>query len=145
MSDNIKPTVMFWSVGVILLLFGIMGTSGYVVEMTMDEAAYLESYGQTAADIRHITPKWSIAGYAIGTWTGLLGSILLLLRKAWAVPVYMVSFSGALMGWIWYVIDPRGRVILIEQGGWLFMVFILIACLFSIGWAKRQKSNGFLS
>ena len=128
-----------------LLLFGIMGASGYVLEMTMDDAAYLESYGQTAADIRHITPKWAVAGYAVGAWTGLLGSILLLLRKAWAVPVYMVSFLGALIGWVWYIVDPRARVILVEQAGWVFMAVVLITCLFSIWWAKRQMSKGLLS
>ena len=145
MDDNIKPTAVFWIVGILLLLFGIMGASGYVLEMTMDETAYLESYGQAAVDIRHITPKWSIAGYAIGVWSGLLGAILLLLRKAWAVRFYVVSALGALLGWIWYIIDPRAHVVMFEERGWIFMVFILIACMFSIWWAKRQTSKGLLN
>lgn len=145
MNDNIKPTKLFWIVGVVLLLFGIMGASGYVLEMTMDEAAYLENYGQAAVDIRPLTPKWSIAGYAIGVWTGLLGSILLLLRKALAVPVYIVSFLGAFLGWSWYVIDPRAHQMMKESSGWAFMAFVIIACLFSIWWARRQKSKGLLN
>ncbi len=145
MSVNlIKPSKVFWAVGAFLLLWGILGVSMYILEMTMSEAAYLETYGQSASDIRHSVPTWSVAGYAVGVWTGLLAAILLLMRRAWAVPAYLVSLLGAAVGWSWYIFDPRAKAVMGEQGGWIMMVAVFSLCAFSLWWAKRQKAHGIL-
>ncbi len=140
----IKPSKLFWAVGAFLLLWGLVGVTMYVLEMTMSEASYLETYGQSAADIRHSVPRWSVAGYAVGVWTGLLAAILLLMRRAWAVPAYLVSLLGALVGWSWYIIDPSAVAVMREQGGWIMMVVVFSLCAFSLWWAKRQKTRGIL-
>jgi hypothetical protein len=47
-------------------------------------------------------PGWITGAFAVGTFAGLLGSLGLLLRKAWAQPVLIVSLIGLLVleGWI---------------------------------------------
>ena len=46
-------------------------------------------------------PAWIMGAFAIGTFAGLIGSIGLLLRKAWAQPLLIVSLAGLLVleGW----------------------------------------------
>jgi hypothetical protein len=47
-------------------------------------------------------PAWIIAAFAIGTFAGLIGSLGLVFRKAWALPVLIVSLIALLVleGWI---------------------------------------------
>ncbi len=50
------------------------------------------------------TPSWMIAAFAVAVWVGLVGAILLLLRRRQAVPMLLISviavvvqFSGLLL------------------------------------------------
>ena len=141
--DN-KPPVWFWVAGVLLLAWGLLGITMYYLEMTMSDEAYLKSYGQAAHDLRDVVPTWSIVGYAVGVWTGLLGTIVLLLRKALASKLYTLSLIGAVFGWIWYVIDARARVMMSENGGWYMMAVVFALCLFSVWFAHMARSRNLL-
>lgn len=46
-------------------------------------------------------PAWITGAFAIGTFAGLIGSVGLLLRKTWALPVLVVSLLALLVleGW----------------------------------------------
>jgi len=100
-ETSIHPPWWFWSIGVVLLLWGLMGIWFYWIEVTMSDATYVEIYGKELLDVRHRVPAWSISGYAIGVWGGLLGTICLLLRRRWALPFYIASLIGAILGWVW--------------------------------------------
>ena len=147
MSDSLQPKlpVLYWIIGVLLLLWGVLGVVMYLVEHLLSDEKYLEVYKERAMALRHEVPAWSIAGYAIGVWTGLAGAIALLLRKAVAVKLYWVSLVGAAIGWIWYVIDPRALEIMSLDGGWYMAVIVFALCGFSIWWAGRQKKMGRIS
>jgi hypothetical protein len=43
-------------------------------------------------------PLYAQIGWGLGVWMGLLGSILLLLRRRWAVWAYGLSLLGAVLG-----------------------------------------------
>ena len=48
MSDNysIKPSVVFWVMGILFLLWGLMGCGIYLIEVMMSDEAYAEAYGE---------------------------------------------------------------------------------------------------
>lgn len=140
-----KPGALFWIIGVLLLIWGAIGASMYVLEMTMSDADYIKTFGDEANEIRPLIPAWSIAGYAVGVWFGLLGSLLLLLRKRFAVPAYIISFLGALIGWGWYVITPKASAMMSTNGGWYMMALVIFLCLFSIWWSRKKAADGTLS
>jgi len=145
MRDKVKAGTLFWVIGALLLIWGLVGVSMYILEMTMSEAAYLEYYGQEAADVRHLIPTWSIAGYAIGVWTGLAGTVLLLLRKSLALWLYFISSLGAITGWGWYIINPKASAMMSANGGWYMMALVIALCLFSIWWARKNRASGTLT
>ena len=68
-------------------------------------AGLSEAERAAAADI----PAWITGAFAIGTFSGLIGSIGLLLRKTWAAPVLLLSFLALLMleGWIVFLSGAR--------------------------------------
>lgn len=135
----------FWIVGVLLLIWALIGCFMYWMEMTMSDAAYLETFGQEATRMRPLIPAWSVAGYAIGVWAGLVGAVLLLLKKRLALPAYVISFFGALIGWGWYVINSEAASMMATNGGWYMMIFVFVMCLFSIWWARKKAAQGLLT
>lgn len=103
LSSN-KPPVWFWIVSVVALLWNGVGVVSYfsIVGMSAEAIAELPAAEQA---LYVNTPVWATAAFAIAVWGGLLGSALLVLRKAWAVPVLIVSLVG----------------IVVQFGHWLFM------------------------
>jgi len=92
---NVKPPTWFWIVSVLALLWNLMGVGAYLADAFMD----VEALGEMTQEMRELyegRPAWVTAAFAIGVWFGALGCIALLLRKKWAVPVFLISLIGVL-------------------------------------------------
>ena len=68
------------------VLFMLLGVLMYVEHVTLDAATL--PVDQRAAFLAE--PQWVTAVFAVATWTGLAGAILLALRRQTAVPVILV-------------------------------------------------------
>jgi hypothetical protein len=91
----------FRIVAVVALLWNAFGVAMYLSSVGLfgdPMAGMSEAERAAAASI----PGWVTGAFAIGTFAGLIGSLGLLMRKAWAVPVLLVSLVGLLLleGWI---------------------------------------------
>jgi hypothetical protein len=92
---KVKPPVWFWIVSVLALVWNSMGVMSYLgttyvtedmkVEMTASQLSLLEN-----------TPEWVTAAFALAVFSGLLGSLGLLLRKLWARPLFVLSLIAIL-------------------------------------------------
>lgn len=95
MSDDFidsRPTMMFWFVGGAALLWNLLGLVTYVNMRTMTAADYAAVYTPEQIAFINSTPEWALSAFAISVTAGVLASLFLLLRKAWAVPTFIVSF-----------------------------------------------------
>lgn len=91
----------FRPVAIVALVWNAFGVAMYLSSVGVfgDPMAGLnEAERAAAASI----PGWITGAFAIGTFAGLVGSLGLLLRKAWAQPVLLVSLVALLVleGWI---------------------------------------------
>jgi hypothetical protein len=100
--------------------------------------------GMTEAQLAYFNamPAWTHAAWAIGVWGGLLGALLLLLRRKWATPVFVVSFLGWLAGAVYAFALSDG----IEAMGpmWPMQIVIGAACGFFIWYAWTMQKKGVL-
>lgn len=129
----------------VLLVWNIIGLMFYYQQSTLTPEIMADA-GLTAAQIAHITdtPAWGHSGYAIAVNAGVLGAILLLLRKAWAVPLFILSLVGAL------VQDLDAFVMRDALEAWgssaVFLpLIVIVICVFEIWYALRAKQKGWLS
>src|SRR5690606_9489483 len=85
-----------WLVGGLSLLWNAFGAFDFLMTATRGEAYWRES-GMTQAmiDYYHAMPAWMYAPWFLGVWGAVLGSVLLLLRRRLATPVFAVSLLGA--------------------------------------------------
>lgn len=141
MSESYKPSIVFWVVGTLFLLWNAFGCYLYYMDMTMSHEAYVTAYGEAMADVRDQYPAWSKAAYAIAVWGGLLASIMLLLRKGWALPLFVVSVVAAVISFIWGLTNADAKAAA-GTTGFVMPVIVVAIGLFEVWWSKRQKTSG---
>ena len=60
--------------------------ASYMSTFTPEQLAYFRDF-----------PMWVVAAWALSVWGGVLGAVLLLLRKRWAVPLFALSLATMLL------------------------------------------------
>ena len=89
-SAKTKPAKWFLPVAGLALVWNLMGVAAYLNQMTMD----LSILPDAQRAIYESIPAWATAAFAIAVFAGVAGSVGLLMKKGWAVPVLVVSFVG---------------------------------------------------
>lgn len=132
-----------WVVGVVAALWNGFGCTDYTMTQVQGDA-WLTSMKMTSAQIEyfHAMPAWTHAAWAIGVWGGLLGAILLLLRKKLAMPVFVVSFLGWLAGAVYAFGMSDGMEAMGSM--WPMQIVIGAACVFFIWYAWTMSKKGVL-
>ena len=145
MADDIKekPSVIFWILGALFLLWGLLGCAMYLAEVTVSDRAYEEAFGQDLLAVRHVYPVWAMAAYASAVWSGLLAAILFLLRKRWSVGVFIFSLVAAIIGFI----PTFTNSILQEAAGpsfWVMPLVVVVLGSFEVWYSRKQSTKGVL-
>ena len=96
MSDEAAATAPstpwhLWVVGILGVLWDAVGAWDYLATETQNEA-YMSRFTPEQLEFFYGFPTWVVAFWALAVWGGVLGTILLLLRKRLAAPVLLVSF-----------------------------------------------------
>lgn len=133
-----------WAVGVVGILWNGFGAFDYTMTNTQGDK-WLEANKMTAEQIAyyHAMPAWMTGVWAIGVWGGVLGAILLLMRRKLAVPVFiasLVAFSASVVYSVLVNPAPHG-------GGPDMMVMhavIFAGCVFFVWYSMRATKQGLL-
>lgn len=98
MSEDInsKPSLAFYIIAGVFTTWNLIGFMLYYQHMSTPPEAFA-SLGPVKAAFIVNTPVWANAAYAIAVTFGVIASILLLLRKSWALPAYLISFAAILI------------------------------------------------
>ena len=108
----LKTPWHIWLIGVIALLFNSIGVFDFVMGMARG-AEYQASAGMTPDQIAHYQamPGWMTLVWAVGVFGAFLASILLLLRRKLALPVFVLSLTAFLISLLYtYVLTDGGAV-----------------------------------
>jgi len=99
MSDllNGRPSTSFWIIGGAALIWNLFGFVVYFMQVSASPEELAASYSAEEIDFMLSTPKWATSAFAIAVNAGVLGSLFLLLRKAWAVPMFVLSLVALLI------------------------------------------------
>ncbi len=144
-ESNTKPGAAFWVAGGLLAVWNLSGLYQYYMFSTLTPEA-LQAAGYTAEQMVHVfdTPAWAHSAYAIAVNTGVLGVIFLLLRKAWAIPMFIISLIGALLQFAdAYLL--RGGLELFERVWLIIPALVILICVFEIWYSLRARQRGWLS
>lgn len=141
-------SIGFWAVSAVLLLWGLGGASIYVAyflespkefALTAEIAANQIAYAEYIANI----PPWAIAVGIAAAAARLLGAIALLLRSAWAFPLYLVSLPLFLVALFRAFVLADAATVMSPGHIATEGVFVALGA-FAIWFAHNFKSNGTL-
>lgn len=88
---------LFWGIGIVALAWHGMGCLNLAQQMTPEGVASLPDHYQSFIATR---PAWATAGFALSVIAGLVGSILLLMRRRQAKLAFILACVGALITFI---------------------------------------------
>ncbi|AKS45519.1 hypothetical protein SAMN05444287_0615 [Octadecabacter temperatus] len=80
-----------WTVGGLTLAWNAMGAMDYVMTVSRNEN-YIANFTAERLAFLEAFPTWTMATWALAVWLAVAGSLLLLLRSRFSVPVYLAAF-----------------------------------------------------
>lgn len=137
-----KPPFWFWIVAVLALLWNLEGLYAFYKELTLSPQA-LAALPPEQQQINAAMPSWVHAFFGIAVIAGMLGSLGLLLRKRWAVPLLLVSLlSVAVQMASAYATTPVWA--LMGAGGAVFPLILIVVCALLWLFAKMAVRRGWI-
>lgn len=145
MIETVKTPWHLWLVGVLSLLWNGFGAFDFIQTNTRGEA-YMRASGfdQAMIDYFLATPTWMYVPWILGVWGAVIGSVLLLLRRRWAVHAFGLSLLGAVVNLIYgQVIDPPP--LSAEMAAMKLMPFVIVGIAVFLAWyAWAMAKRGVL-
>ena len=123
-----------WTVGIVTLLWNLVGAYDYLMTQTENEA-YMARFTPEQLEYYYGFPIWVESCWAIAIWGGVLGSLLLLLRRGWAAPVFLVSLVAMVANAIYNFGFSRGLEMM-GTGGLIFTIVIFLIHMIRVSAGK---------
>ena len=143
MSDELngKPPVSYYIVAGLFLAWNSIGLMFYYMQVTMTPEVMAANFTPEQVNFMTSEPVWATAAYATAVTAGVVAALLLLLRKALAKPLFIVSFVAVLLQ------DLNAFVLTDGIGVWgtsgLYLpAFVIIMCVIEI-WYSRSVANPY--
>lgn len=134
--------IHLWIIGVLTLLWNLMGAFDYLAtELRLD--FYMSQFTEQQLDYFYGFPAWAVAGWALGVWGGLAGSIGLLLRRRWAVWAFGVSLLGMVVTSLYTFVLSSG-IDMMGPGEMIFTAVIWAVAVFLLLYARAMATRGVL-
>ncbi len=143
MTERTKPATWFWIVAVLGFLWDAAGCYNYIAAVTISEEA-LSALPDAERGLYEDLPLWATSAFAIAVWAGVLGTLLLLLRKAIAYQVLIISFIAIIIQMI-YNIFISEMLDVYGAGGLVLPIVVIVIAAFLIWFAKTSKNRGWIS
>jgi len=98
--------IWFWIISILALLWYLMDMSAFYMRVFMAEDI-IKGMPENQQHLYQNMPQWVKLVFAAEVFGGVLGSLGLLLRKKWALPLFYISILGVLYQtfYIYYLSD----------------------------------------
>lgn len=88
-----KTSWVFWLIAILGLIWNVMGSMNLIMQLNPEMLSQMPSSHQAIAETR---PHWATVAFGISVVGGLLGCVLLILKKPAAVSILLLSLIGTL-------------------------------------------------
>lgn len=139
--SRIRPPVWFRIVAIVLVLWGIVGVFAFHASFLESVRATMDAYDRKLYDA---WPVWYAPVYGVAVWTGLIGSVLLALRRRVARPFFVVSLVAVVVmfGWTFVATDLIAVKGVVTATA--FPIAIALTCVFQIWLAGYAERRGWI-
>jgi hypothetical protein len=132
-----------WVVGVLAVLWNAIGAFDFSATQLRYEP-YMSGYTPEQLDYFYGFPIWAAAAWGVAVWSALLGSVCLLLRKAWAVWLFEISIAAMVITAIYNFVLSDGLA-LMGPGAVTFTAVIWAIAFFLFFYARKMAARKVLT
>ena len=133
---EIKAHWSFWVICVVALIWNVMGSINFVMQMNPEMVAKFPEEAQSLITSR---PLWATIAFAVAVFGGVLAEVLLLIKKASAYYLFIASFLGIIITNI-HTFQANSTF---DVWIGIFMSFFIAS--FLIWYTKNVQRNGWVS
>ena len=138
-----KTPIHLWIVGILAVLWNSVGAFDYIATQYQIES-YMSQFTPEQLEYFYGFPVWMDAAWAIAIWASVLGSLSLLVRKAWAVWLFGISILGMAGSTLYNFVLTDGMAVM-GSGGAIFTAVIWVIALFLFFYAKAMAARKILT
>ena len=135
------PPTSFYVIGATFLVWNVIGFLFYLQHAMLSPETAPEGIDPAMLEFMAATPVWATSAYAIAVNVGVIASLLLLLRKSLARPLFVVSLAGALV----MDIDSfvlRDVVAIFGNGAYIIPTTVIVVGIIEI-WYAYSVANRY--
>lgn len=135
----------FMPVAVVALIWNLLGCAAYLADvMAGPEAVAAMTEAQQA--MYAARTSWMVAATAIAVWFGAAGSLGLVLRKRWALPLLLGSLLGIVVQDLGlFVISDAASYATAETVAMALQGLVLIVGVALVMVARKASAEGWIS
>ena len=138
-----KPNIAFWIIGIIALIWNLMGVFAYITQVNMTPEV-IAALPEAEQSLYNNVPTWVTGAFAIAVFGGALGCILLLLKKKLATPVLIISLIGIIAQMV-YNFGMSKAAEVYGPGGMVMPAMVVLFGIFLVWYSKQVTVKGWLS
>lgn len=142
-TTTTKPSVFFWVIGIIGLIWNSMGVDGYINQAYKTER-FKSYYTEEQLDIIFNLPMWVTAAFAIAVFSSVLACILLLMRKKLAKNFFFIGLIAVIVQTTYNIfLNPGKEMYGSMEYSMLIMIplFSIFLYLYSVKCADKEVIN----
>ena len=134
-----KTPKWFMVVAGILLVWNLLGVMAYIMQVTMSPEA-LAALPEAQRQLLENTPTWATAAFAVAVNGGVLGCLLLLLKRNLAGLFLQLSLAGVLVQ-MFHSFFMSNSFEVFGPGGMVMPIMVIIIAIYLVILAARAKAN----
>ena len=143
MSTTSKTATSFWVISIIALIWNIMGLIAFFGDIFISQEA-LAALPDAQRELYESTPSWLRIFYGIAVFGGTLGCIALLIKKSFAIPLFIISLIAIViqMGFSFFMtnaVEVNGIISIIMP------IIVIAIAIFLLWYARHSKAKGWIA
>jgi hypothetical protein len=143
MTTTSKPPTSFRVISIIALLWNIIGIMAFSMDVFMSSEA-LNALPVAERELYESSPVWLKFLYGVAVFGGALGCILLLMRKASAYRVLVVSFIAILIQMLYTIFMTKSMEVY-GPAALIMPVLVIAIGAFLVWYSKSAIAKGWIS
>lgn len=141
MTSPIKPPKSFWVIGVLALLWNLLGVSQFFMATFMLDTLVAD-LPEVQADMYRSIPTWYTVIFATAVFSGLLGCITMLLRKKITLALFGISLLAVLVAQGYWILGTDVMEV-IGTSSVIMPLIVIVISIFLYFYNKGAAKNGW--
>ena len=142
MNGHAKAPWHLWAVGIATLLWNGFGAFQWYGQVTRSEG-YWGNLTMEQVQFVIAQPIWVEVAFGVGVWTGVLGALMLLLRRKLAFNAFLASLVAILVSALYVQVLSNGREIM-GSGTLVAAIAVAVVAIASIAYAGFARKRGII-